>query len=378
MIRFLHLSDLHIGWRPSFLAEDEAKKLQQERDDVLAQAVDYAVSPEYEIDLVIIAGDLFETHRPSQDLVEYTIDRLRECTAAGKLVVTVPGNHDEITYRDSVYWQAQGRWPGILVTNPMPELVAQVEIKGHQLYIYSLAYVGGITKTEPPIKDFPKVNQAGFHLGIFHGSYNWQAGERSLPLDPEGLARTGYDYVALGHFHSYQAFSIGQGLGVYPGIAAGKGFYDLGTGELVMGEWQPETGVKLTKLPVKVPQFEYRQLDISQAGDQDALVSLIEDQRDPDALVRIELEGITGFLFDHRWLQERTQHYFRYLELVDNSYYLSSDALDQLSQEKTITGFFIRRMKERLEQATSEEEKRLLNRALTRGMLALQGGKQLG
>lgn len=378
MIRFLHLSDLHLGWRPSFLAEEPAKKLQQERDDVLAQAVAYALSPEYEIDLVIIAGDLFETHRPSQDLIEYTIDRLRQCTNAGKLVVTVPGNHDEITYQDSVYWQAQDRWPGILVTNPMPELVFQVEVKGHQLYIYSLAYVGGMTKTEPPIKDFPKINQAGFHLGIFHGSYNWQAGERSLPLDPEGLARTNYDYVALGHFHSYQAFPIGQGLGVYPGTAAGKGFYDLGTGELVLGEWQPGTGVKLTKLPVKVPRFECRQLDISQAADQAELVSLIEALGDSGALVKIELEGITDFLFDHQWLRERTQHHFRYLELVDNSYYLSAEALDQLSQQKTITGFFIRRIKDLLEQATSEEEKRLLNRALARGMLALQGGKAIG
>lgn len=378
MIRFLHLSDLHLGWQPSFLAGEPAKKLQQERDDVLAQAVTYALSPEYEIDLVIIAGDLFETHRPSQDLIEYTIDRLRECTAAGKLVVTVPGNHDEITYLDSVYWQDQDRWPGILVTNPMPELVSQVEVKGHQLYIYSLAYVGGLTKTEPPIKDFPKVNQEGFHLGIFHGSYNWQGGGRSLPLDPEGLARAGYDYVALGHFHSYQAFKIGPGLGVYPGIAAGKGFYDLGTGELVVGEWQPETGVKLTKLPVKVPKFEYRRLDISQAGDQEALISLIEAESAPDALVKIELEGITDFLFNHEWLQERTQHHFRYLELVDNSYFLSPEALDQFSQEKTIRGFFIRRMKDRLEQAASEEEKRLLNRALTRGMLALKGERQNG
>lgn len=378
MIRFLHLSDLHLGWRPSFMEPDLAKQIQQERDQVLAQAVAYALAPDREIDLVIIAGDLFETHRPGPELVEYAVRQLQRCIDAGKLVITVPGNHDEFTYRDSVYREAQDRWPGLLVTNPMPEPVLQAEIKGHQLYVYSLAYVGGVTRAEPPIEDFPRVQQEGFHLGIFHGSYNWQGGERSLPLDPEGLARANYDYVALGHFHRYRAIKIGGGLGVYPGMAAGKGFHDLGTGELVLGEWEPGTGIKLTGLPVQVPRFQLRQLDISQAADEASLAALIAAEADPGALVQVELQGIVDFPLDCRRLQERVRHHFRYLELVDRSYFLSPDQLERWSQDKTITGFFIRRMKERLQQAASEEEKRLLNRALTQGILALQGGKRIG
>lgn len=378
MIRFLHLSDLHLGWRPSSVEPELARQIQQERDAVLAQAVDYALSPDREIDLVIIAGDLFETHRPGPELVEYAVKQLEKCLAAGKLVITVPGNHDELTYQDSVYREAQERWPGLLVTNPMPELVLEDEIRGHPLYVYSLAYVGGVTRAESPLRDFPRVDREGFHLGIFHGSYNWQGGERSLPLDPEGLAGANYDYVALGHFHSHQVIKAGRGLAVYPGLAAGKGFHDPGTGELVMGEWDPGSGIKLTKLPVQGPRFEVRQLDISQAADPAALVSLVVGQGDPGALVKIELEGVVDFPVDCRWLQERSRPYFRHLELVDRSYFLSAAHLERLAGEKTITGFFIKRMKERLEQAASEEEKRLLNRALAQGILALQGGKHLG
>jgi len=378
LIRFLHLSDLHLGWRPSFMEPDLARQIQQERDEVLARAVEYALSPDRGVDLVLIAGDLFETHRPGPELVEYAINQLRRCTAAGKLVVTVPGNHDEFTYRDSVYREAKDRWPGFLVTNPMPELVLEEKIKGCSLYVYSLAYVGGLTRAEPALKDFPKEDREGFHLGIFHGSYDWEGGERSLPLDPEGLSRAGYDYVALGHFHRFRVMETGRGMAVYPGLAAGKGFHDPGTGELVLGEWEPGAGVKLTKLPVPAPRFTVRELDAGQAEDASALAELIAAAGDPGALMRIELQGMVAFPVDCRYLEERTRHHFRHLELVDNTYFLSTAQLEQWSQENTITGFFLRRMKERLQQATSEEEKRLLHRALARGILALQGGKHVG
>ncbi len=53
--------------------------------------------------MVIIAGDLFETHKPEPALVEEVVAQLERLERAGVAVVTVPGNHDEITYADSVY-----------------------------------------------------------------------------------------------------------------------------------------------------------------------------------------------------------------------------------------------------------------------------------
>jgi exonuclease SbcD len=376
LLRFLHLSDLHLGWRPRFMAEDEAKRVQAERDRVLEQAVAYALDPEHQIDLIIIAGDLFETHQPEPGLTERVIQALTRCTNTGKQVITVPGNHDEITYRDSVYRREQERWPGILVSNPMPELVAQLEIGGQQVYVYSLAYIGGITQTKPPVKDFPRVEGDGFHLGVFHGSYNWDAGDRSLPLDPDALTKAGYDYVALGHFHVHQTHQIGRGLAVYPGMIAGKGFHDPGLGELLIGEWQRPHQVKLHKVPVGAPLFERYVIDVSTFSDWAQLASLLESRGNQETMVRVELQGITGFPIDVDRLLKRTQSYYRYLEIVNHSYYLSDSQLELMSQEKTITGFFLAEIKERLSKAGSPEEKDLLNRALTHGMLALKGGNQ--
>src|SRR5690554_6906956 len=95
----LHLADLHLGWNPPW--EDIASRRREERDRRLFSAVSWALK--HQIDLVVIAGDLFETHRPDESLVASVRNDLKRLVDAGVSVVTVPGNHDEISYHDSVY-----------------------------------------------------------------------------------------------------------------------------------------------------------------------------------------------------------------------------------------------------------------------------------
>ncbi|WP_324667949.1 hypothetical protein [Geochorda subterranea] len=47
------------------------------------------------------------------------LEQFRRLEAAGVRVVTVPGNHDEITCADSVYRERASEWPGLLVQSPV-------------------------------------------------------------------------------------------------------------------------------------------------------------------------------------------------------------------------------------------------------------------
>ena len=219
-MRILHLADLHLGWRPSFLPPEKQEEVQKERDRLLSWAVDYALDEKAAIDLVIVAGDLFETHRPPRELTERVIRDLARLEEAGIHLITVPGNHDEITYHDSVYRQEKERWPGLLVTNPQPRLVGTFSLRGTACYVYSMAYTGGITGSLSPLTAFPREEAAGFHLAVFHGSYGRDGGERSLIL--KGWP-AGYHYVALGIL-SPSELSTGSRAIMYPGIVYGKDF----------------------------------------------------------------------------------------------------------------------------------------------------------
>src|SRR5690606_25081667 len=79
VIRILHLADLHLGWEPPW--SEIASERRLERDQRLGRAVDWAL--ENEIDVVLIVGDLFETHRPPAGLVREVIAQLARLVAHG-------------------------------------------------------------------------------------------------------------------------------------------------------------------------------------------------------------------------------------------------------------------------------------------------------
>lgn len=83
-MRFLHLSDLHMGRRLNGLS------LLDDQRAVLAQAVDWAG----ECDAVLLAGDLYDKAQPSAEAVRAMSDFLVALRRAGKPVFAVSGNHD--------------------------------------------------------------------------------------------------------------------------------------------------------------------------------------------------------------------------------------------------------------------------------------------
>ncbi|MHB1419726.1 MAG: metallophosphoesterase family protein, partial [Bacillota bacterium] len=314
-MRFLHLADLHLGWSPVFLADRETER-RRERDGLLARAVDYALDRENKIGLVLIAGDLFETHRPEKELVEKVLQELHRLVAGGIQLVLLPGNHDEITYHNSVYQEQVDRWPGILVRNPRPALVAKIDVQGERCYVYSLAYTGGITPTATPLADFPRMDAVGWHIGMFHGSLDWNAGDRSLPLASSGLARAGYHYVALGHLHSHKVVQLSSGPAVYAGAVEAKGFNDPGEGFFTVVTLSPE-GAFLEKIDAGSRRALVRTLDAGLYATPAELEEQIKSLADPQSMVRLILKGVAGFPLEVSGLRERNSRYFYYLEIED-------------------------------------------------------------
>ena len=88
-MRILHTSDWHLG-----------KKLEErprfsEQKNTLESLVDVAVKNL--VDVVVIAGDVFDTFTPPADAEKLFFDTLSQLTAAGIAVVAISGNHDDPT-----------------------------------------------------------------------------------------------------------------------------------------------------------------------------------------------------------------------------------------------------------------------------------------
>ena len=352
MIRILHLADLHLGYRPAFLDDKRAAIRQKERDQLLEKAVNYALEPANRIDLVLIVGDLFETHRPEEKLTRSVIEQLGRLVSAGLFCVTIPGNHDEISYHDSVYRIKKDEWPGILVQNPMPELVAAVELKRIPLRIYSLAYTGGLTRVNA-LQNFPREPGEGIHIAAFHGTLDWDPGERSLPLKSADLARAGYDYIALGHLHQFQQQKVGAALAVYPGAVESKSLSDRGVGHLtVVNLGDGKITIKKPEIAVRAHEQIELELSLLIAGSAAGTMPAVPD---PEKIVEFHSMGHRAFLC-RPGVGRKLEESF-YVSVTDASSYIDLGSL-KIYRRAYSKGEFVKRILAKMEQAEGEREKR--------------------
>jgi DNA repair protein SbcD/Mre11 len=374
MPRILHLADLHLGWRPRDLDDARATARRDRRDALLSEAVRVALDER--VDIVVIAGDLFETFDPDPSLVErvfFELERLRE---AGVHLVTVPGNHDELTYAGSVYRHLADRWPGVLITSPMPEKAATLEVGGERVHVYGLAYVGGVTDVGGATAALPRAEGEGVHLFVAHGTLvgsggSLLAGERSLPLDRNALAAAGYDYVALGHLHAPATHRLGGSVAVYPGCVGGKGLDDLGSAHWTIV--QLESGrADVRSVPADVQRVRHVTLDVTGLDGAEAVHAALCDRGDDDALVRVHLVGALPAPLDLEALEARARPAFFHLEIRDATTTVSPALLDAWAAAPTVRGAFVRRLRRRLEAAADDVERARLTRALLHGVDALR------
>lgn len=86
-MRILHTADWHLGKRLDFYSRLEEQKI------VLEEIID--IANEKEVDMVIIAGDLFDNFTPSNEAMELLYKTLNRLAKRGKVpVVAIAGNHD--------------------------------------------------------------------------------------------------------------------------------------------------------------------------------------------------------------------------------------------------------------------------------------------
>src|SRR5438093_1220452 len=99
MLRIIHTADVHLGARHDDLAEQAAA--QRERQFAAFRAsVDLAISEK--VDLVLIAGDLFDSNVQPRRSVERVAAELKRLVEARIRTVIIPGTHD-VYDRASIY-----------------------------------------------------------------------------------------------------------------------------------------------------------------------------------------------------------------------------------------------------------------------------------
>lgn len=234
-LTLLHTSDLHLA------------NLHGEIDASPAHAGLVRVVEEAQargVDLLLIAGDLFDSNRVGADCVEFVCDQLRRVRCP---VVIIPGNHDCYT-EHSVYhrFDASRAGAGVhLLTREEGEMVTLPEL---QVRLWGR----GIVDHHPghqPLAGIPPREGDEWHLGMTHGYYVGRGPHSySSLITAEEIAASALDYLALGHVHVYADVSQGATCAAYSGSpSCGPGVAG-GTAALVTLD--PGAGARVAPLPL--------------------------------------------------------------------------------------------------------------------------------
>ena len=373
-VRILHLADLHLG--AAFPSRGE-RGSERSRDllNAFLRAVEFAARDPRPVDVCVIAGDLFDTHDPDEGVVVQVESALERLAAAAIPVLMVPGTHDAMTYRRSVYRRLRVPQTAHVFLSPRLEPGPQITVGSETVQTYGIAYDPSVTAR--PLEGFKVSGISDYHVGILHGALqdnpNWKIRPTDLPITRAEIAASGLHYLALGHYHNLAEVREGSTVAVYPGTLEGKRFGENGPRHLVTATLSPK-GVVVERTPWNVRTLHEAVIDLSQAEIRDdsqleaRLLAFAGDRE----IARIRLEGPADFAFDAERIQARLGVRFFHLEIEDRSYVLNASLLGRYREEATVRGVFVRRMLERIEKAPDPAGREVAALALRLGLAEFQ------
>ena len=226
-VRLIHTSDTHLG--------DPAGHPRAE--EVLASVVD--VVERLEADALLLAGDVFDNERVSDEVVKRFVAQMARLDASA---IVLPGNHD-LAHKTSVYRRAPfGGAPANLrvICNPAGETLAFPDL---DLELWGRAMLSH-TPDFRPLAGMPEPTEGRWLVAMAHGHFHFEddRDQRSSPIYPGDIAASNCHYLALGHWDRHADVSRADTTAVYSGCPYGP----IGApeqGAVCVVELDPEAGV---------------------------------------------------------------------------------------------------------------------------------------
>ncbi len=367
-LKVLHTADIHLGRPFSFLPGPAARAHRDRLRRTFSRLIDRANDEGF--DLLVIAGDLFDSGRPDQDTVGFAAAQLRRLQAPA---VLLPGNHDRPDPRSGYpYAELAARCPTARVfLRPEPEAFPFPDL---DLVVYGRA--GAPDPQTSPLAGFEQRPGFSFHVVVAHGSYAipGRTDPTRFPIREEDLVASFADYVALGDWHSCRMVREARPAAWYSGAPEPLKCGEVGAGfflEVVLDGSPGRVQVR----PREIGEAKARadELDLSGLSGVDEIHAALAARRDPTLLLEVRLKGLRrpGLVIDPEELESQYGPEFLALRIIDESGPAPADI--PAVPETTVLGAFIRLMNRRLAEAGTEEERRIRQEALQLGVALLSG-----
>jgi len=366
MLRLLHLADVHLGARHADLGD--AAAAQRERQfAAFRAAVDLAIAEK--VDIVLIAGDLFDSNTQPRRSVERVAAELKRLAAARIRTVIIPGTHD-CYERASIYRTYD--LPALAGAGPDDDSVTVLTPDRPSIHLATCDVVvhGPVfaTKRAPhsPLRDLRVTHGEGatWHVGMVHGSIAIpdKTDRDEVVITKDEIAATGLDYLALGHWHSAQQGRAGSTTYAYAGAPEPVAVNQDGAGSVLLvelvepGDASGDRHVRIEERRVGRTRFERVDLDAAAVGSQPELVAALRARADPDLVLHVRITGVRPDELDVDPTEVEDQLRDAFLRLRVRDVSLPALTQGSLPSPDTIAGAFIRDVEARIAELEAAPE----------------------
>ncbi|MGM9618642.1 MAG: exonuclease SbcCD subunit D [Oscillospiraceae bacterium] len=360
MVKLIHAADFHLDSAFGALGPEKAKERRREGRYLVERLAE--LTRREGADLLLLSGDLFD----GRHVYPETLSCLAETFAAlSARVFIAPGNHDP--YAPGCPYE-RVRWPENVHIFRSASVEA-VELPELNAVVYGTAFTAP-ERTDGPLQGFSAPRDGRTHLMVLHGDVS--RGESVYgPIRREEIEQSGLSYLALGHVHQTGGLQReGPSFWAYPGCPEGRGFDETGEKGVLVGTVDAETAA-LRFVPLGRRQYRIITADVTTQDAETAVRQALPPSAAMD-VCRVLLTGETEEQgLDLLRLREKLSGLCYELELRDETE-LRRDIWEGAGED-SLRGLFLRRMREKLDRAETEEERRVAEEALRFGLAALSG-----
>jgi len=362
MIKLLHCADLHMGAAFPEIGSRRGRLLREAQKNTWRRVLDTALREK--ADLILVAGDLFDSNHISTECLDFFFHSIEKFPIP---LCVLPGTHDPYD-RYSVYrMERLTRYKKLFIFN---ETRGQsFSFKDLDLTVYGKALLPAGGK-ESPLSGLKPSGKTRYNVAMAHGTLdeNHRCPDDCC-VNPSEIQKSGMNYIALGHDHSFKECSAGKTRAYYSGPMETLQFGQKG-GFILLVDLDEE---KVEAEPVKIGRYEWREQQVKiKNTDMEDMIQQVKAMGGDNHLLRIHISGELPFY--------HMAALYRALEKISGDFFLLDFSFQNLSIRKdlpeeilpalSIPGQFHKLLQSKVEKAGSDE-RNIYEEALWRGYARL-------
>ncbi len=206
-MKILHIADSHLGYSAYRKSTPDGIN-QRELDTYYAfkQFVDYTVKSKP--DLIIHAGDLFDSVRPNNRAITFAVDQILRISEKKIPFVIIAGNHEHPRLKEtghifSIFNHMDNIYP---IYNAKYETFS-FNIKNKKVTVHAVPQCELKKQFDSELEKIKPDSSADFNIFASHGAVSgikvFSMSEFNELIIPAKALSNDFDYIALGHYHRF-------------------------------------------------------------------------------------------------------------------------------------------------------------------------------